>query len=201
MSYKMRVRSLVLVGALLGALATASVLAQPAAGPAPKAAGARAVAQSKAGSTGPVRNQAALKGEEIVTIRYFKIRKGSFPQFLAASQNGVWPYFEKIGARILGMWQVIPDPEGAGVAADYDEAYLVTRYASLEHWAATRNAASLGGDGPDYAALQAALATRQSLTLETKVTYLKGAVGPLGPIFLPPTGEKFTPLPKGAVAP
>lgn len=193
-------KSLAVTGLLVAAVAGASVLAQPAAqGPAPKA--ARAVAQSKAGSTGPVRNNVAQKGEEIVTIRYFKIRKGSFPQFLAASQNGVWPYFEKIGARILGMWQVIPDPEGAGVSPDYDEAYLVTRYASLEHWAATRDAAALGGDGPDYAALQAALATRQSLTLETRVTYLKGATGPLGPVFLPPTGEKFTPLPKGAVAP
>jgi len=197
-----RWKSLAVTGLLVAAVAGASVLAQPAAqGPAPKAAGARAVAQSKAGSTGPVRNQAAKKGEEIVTIRYFKIRKGSFPQFLKASQDGVWPYFEKIGARIQGMWQVIPDPEGAGVSPDYDEAYLMTRYASLEHWAATRDAASLGGDGPDYAALQAALAVRQSLTLETKVTYLKGATGPLGPVYFPPTGEKFTPMAKGAAAP
>ena len=174
-------------------------LSQPARAPQPKA--QPPVAQSKAGTTGPVRNLAAQKGEEIVTIRYFKIRKGSFPQFLAASQTGVWPYFEKIGARIIGMWQVIPDPEGAGLSPDYDEAYLATRYASLEHWSATRDAAALGGDGPDYAALKAALAVRRSLTIETRVTYLKGATGPLPPIFLPPTGEKFTPLPKGAVAP
>ncbi|MEI7931962.1 MAG: hypothetical protein WCI21_02755, partial [Alphaproteobacteria bacterium] len=133
MAYKMRVRSLVLAGALAGMLAVAGVLAQPAGqSPAPKAAPNRAVAKSKAGTTGPVRNLAAQKGEEIVTIRYFKIKKGSFPQFLTVSQNGVWPYFEKIGARIVGMWQVIPDPEGASVAADYDEAYLMTRYASLE---------------------------------------------------------------------
>ncbi len=107
------------------------------------------------------------------------------------SREGVWPFFEKIGARIVGMWEVIPDPEGAGVARDYDEAYLMTRYASLEHWSASRDAAALGGDGPDYAALQDALRVRRSLTLETTVTYLKGVTGPLPPIFLPPTGETF----------
>jgi hypothetical protein len=142
-----------------------------------------------------VRNLAAQPGEEIVTIRYFKIKKGTFPEFLKSSQDGVWPYFEKIGARILGMWLVIPDPEGAGVSPDYDEVYLSTRYASLEHWSATRQAAALGGDGPDYDALQKGLATRRALTLETRVTYMKGATGPLGPVFLPPTGERFVKSP------
>ncbi len=144
---------------------------------------------------GPVRNLAAQPGEEIVTIRYWKIRKGGYPQFLAASQRGIWPFFEKIGARILGMWLVIPPPDGKPASPDYDEVYLTTRYASLDHWAATRDAAAMGGDGPDYAELQKALAVRQSLTLETKVTFLKGATGPLGPVFMPGTGEKFAPLP------
>lgn len=146
-----------------------------------------------AGARGPVRNLAAQPAEEIVTIRYWKIRKGSFPQFLEASQTGVWPFFEKIGARVVGMWQVIPPPDSKEASPDYDEVYLTTRYASLEHWAATRDAAAMGGDGPDYAELQKALAVRRSLTLETKVTYLKGATGPLGPVFLPGTGEKFIP--------
>ncbi len=146
-----------------------------------------------AGSRGPVRNLAAQPGEEIVTIRYWKIKKGTFPQFLEASQTGVWPFFEKIGARVVGMWQVIPPPDGRQASPDYDEVYLTTRYASLEHWAATRDAAAMGGDGPDYAALQKALDVRRSLTIETKVTYLKGATGPLGPVFLPGTGEKFVP--------
>ncbi|MDZ4762091.1 MAG: NIPSNAP family protein [Alphaproteobacteria bacterium] len=148
-----------------------------------------------AGQTGPVRNQVAQAGEEITTIRYWKIRKGQFPRFLEASQTGVWPFFEKIGARVVGMWQVIPAPGAAEVSPDYDEVYLTTRYASLDHWAATRDAAALGGDGPDYAALQAALAVRQSLTIESKVTFLKGVVGPLPPVFLPSTGEKFVAAP------
>ncbi len=148
-----------------------------------------------AGSRGPVRNLAAQPGEEIVTIRYWKIRKGTFPQFLEASEKGIWPFFEKIGARIVGMWQVIPPPDGGQASPDYDEVYLTTRYASVAHWSATRDAAAMGGDGPDYAELQKALAIRQSLTIETKVTFLKGATGPLGPVFMPGTGEKFAPAP------
>lgn len=144
---------------------------------------------------GPVRNLEAQSGEEIVTIRYWKIKKGTFPQFLEASQTGVWPFFEKIGARIVGMWQVIPPPDGRDTSPDYDEVYLTTRYASVEHWAATRDAAALGGDGPDYAALQEALKIRQSLTIETRLTFLKGATGPLGPVFLPGNGEKFVEAP------
>jgi NIPSNAP len=151
--------------------------------------------RDSAGTRGPVRNLAAQQGEEIVTIRYWKIKKGTFPRFLEASEKGIWPFFEKIGARIVGMWQVIPPPDGKEASPDYDEVYLTTRYASVEHWAATRDAAALGGDGPDYAELQKALAIRQSLTLETKVTFLKGATGPLGPVYMPGTGEKFAPLP------
>jgi hypothetical protein len=144
---------------------------------------------------GPVRNLAAQPGEDIVTIRYWKIKKGAFPQFLEASEKGIWPFFEKIGARIVGMWQVIPPPDGKEASAEYDEVYLTTRYASLAHWAATRDAAAMGGDGPDYAALQEALKVRRSLTIETRVTFLQGATGPLGPVFLPGTGETFRDAP------
>ena len=84
----------------------------------------------------PVRNDVAQPEQEIVTLRNFHIKKGTFPEFLKASQEEVWPYFEKIGSRIVGMWQVF-DPEGVS-NKDYDEVYLMTRYASVEHWRATR---------------------------------------------------------------
>ncbi|MEK7832256.1 MAG: hypothetical protein AAB401_14270 [Acidobacteriota bacterium] len=78
----------------------------------------------------PVRNDVAQPGEEIVTLRYFKIKKGTFDRFLKASVEGVWPYFEKLGSRVIGMWQVIT-PEGVDGAPaaspankDYDEVYL-----------------------------------------------------------------------------
>jgi hypothetical protein len=144
---------------------------------------------------GPVRHLEAKTGDEILTLRYFRIRKGSFPQFLEASERGVWPFYEKIGARIVGMWEVIPAPGEPEGAREYDEVYLSTRYASLEHWSATRDPAALGGDGPDYKALQEALAVRQSLTLETRVTFLRGETGPLPPVYFPPTRERFKPAP------
>lgn len=170
---------------LLGACATSP----------PPPSTAMGMRQAPAGATGPVRNAAAKAGEEITTIRYWKIRKGCFPQFLKASREQIWPFFEKIGARIVGMWEVVPGPEGPEGSLDYDEVYLMTRYASLEHWSATRDAARMGGDGPDYRALQAGLAVRQSLTIESKVTYMRGVTGPLGPVFMPGTGEKFVPAP------
>ena len=105
------------------------------------------------------------------------------------------------GERRFGIYPyrnatvIIPPPDGRQASPDYDEVYLTTRYASVAHWAATRDAAAMGGDGPDYAALQAALAVRQSLTIESKVTFLKGATGPLGPVYMPGTGEKFIQAP------
>lgn len=142
-------------------------------------------------ATGPVRNQTAVDGREVATLRYWKIRKGSFPQFLEASQKGVWPFFEKIGARVVGMWLVVPGPGSPAAGEDFDEVYLMTRYASVEHWAATRDAEELGGDGPDAAAFRAALAVRSSLSLESRVTFLEGFTGPNGPYFMPGTGERF----------
>ena len=138
-----------------------------------------------------VRTEAARAADEIVTLRYFKIKKGAFPQFLQASQEGVWPYFEKIGSRIIGMWQVIPASgvEGAPKpSADFDEVYLMTRYASIEHWAATRDPVKLGGNGPDWEKCRQALALRASLTLASHVTFLKGKPGG-GPYYMPGIGQ------------
>ncbi len=142
----------------------------------------------------PVRNNVAQPGEEIITIRYFRIKKGSFDQFLKASQEDVWPYFDKIGARMIGMWKVI-EAEGvegqAKPSADYDEVYLSTRYASLDHWKATRDPTSLGGDGPDWQKCQRGLALRQSLTISTYVIFLKGAMAANQPLFMPGLSETY----------
>jgi hypothetical protein len=141
----------------------------------------------------PVRNDAARPSDEIVTLRYFKIRKGTFDQFLKASQDAVWPYYEKIGSRIIGMWQVTAAEgvEGAPKASpDYDEVYLMTRYASVAHWAATREPVKMGGNGPDWEKCKQGLALRTSLTLETHVTFLKGRAGG-GPYYMPGLAEKY----------
>jgi hypothetical protein len=139
-----------------------------------------------------VRNNAAQSGEEIVTIRYFRIKKGTFDQFLKASQEDVWPYFDKIGARMIGMWKVFQADgvEGQPKADnDYDEVYLSTRYASLDHWKATRDPVSLGGNGPDWEKCQRGLALRQSLTISTHVFFLKGAMAANAPLFMPGLNE------------
>ena len=134
----------------------------------------------------PVRNDVAQPGDEILTLRYFRIKKGSFPEFLKASQEGVWPFFEKIGARVVGMWQVIhPEVSTDPESPDYDEVWLMTRYASVDHWAASREPTKHGGNGPDWDACKAALDLRRSLTVETSVQFLKGSTWQNPPAFMP----------------
>ncbi len=137
----------------------------------------------------PVRNDVAQPGQEIVTLRNFHIKRGTFPEFLKASQEDVWPFFEKIGSRIVGMWQVF-DPEG-GAAKEYDEVYLMTRYASVEHWRATRDAVALGGDGPDWQKCRRGLDIRQSLTISTSVIFMRGATQVNQPYFMPGLKESY----------
>ena len=150
--------------------------------------------QTKEDAPHPVRNDVAQPGEEIVTLRHFKIKKGTFDQFLKASVEGVWPYFEKLGSRVIGMWQVIT-PEGVvgapPASKDYDEVYLSTRYAGIEHWKASRVAVQHGGNGPDWLKCKAALDLRQSLTISTNVIFLKGSMTPGAPYFMPGLNETY----------
>ena len=143
----------------------------------------------------PVRNDVAQPGEEIVTLRYFRIKKGSFEEFLKVSVEGVWPYFEKLGSRVIGMWKVVA-PEGvdgapAASANDYDEVYLSTRYASIDHWKASRDAVLHGGNGPDWIKCKAALDRRRALTISTNLTFLRGRMAPGGPYFMPGLDETY----------
>jgi hypothetical protein len=142
----------------------------------------------------PVRNDVARPSDEIITIRYFRIKKGTFDQFLKASQDDVWPYFDKIGARVIGMWKVFQAEGVEGQpkpSPDYDEVYLSTRYANLEHWKATRNPTALGGNGPDWEKCQRGLALRRGLTISTHVIFLKGAMAANAPLFMPGLNETY----------
>jgi hypothetical protein len=143
-------------------------------------------------------------GREIVTLRHFKIRKGSFEEFYRLSRDGVWPYFEKMGARVLGQWRRVYSVPGdldrattaAGSTAespDWDEAFMMVRYASHEHWRASRPGvmAELGGNGPDWEACMAALARRRELTVETSVRFLEGHLHQSPPAYLPALEESF----------
>jgi hypothetical protein len=153
-----------------------------------------AVRPSDDGKPQPVRNDVAQGGEEVITIRYFRIKKGTFEQFLKASQEDVWPYFDKIGARVIGMWKVFEAEgmEGQSKSSnDYDEVYLSTRYASLDHWKATREPTRLGGNGPDWEKCQRGLAYRQSVTISTHVIFLKGAMAANAPLYMPGLKETY----------
>lgn len=136
-----------------------------------------------------VRHAQAQTGDAVTTLRYFRIRKGSYAEFVQVSRDGVWPFFEKIGARVIGMWQVV-HPEGVDDArtgsADYDEVWLMTRYASVAHWRATRDMAALGGNGDDYRAAIKALARRRELTIDSDVRFLQGPEWHNPPQYLPP---------------
>ncbi len=133
-----------------------------------------------------VRNDVAQTSAPIVTQRYFKIKKGQFPEFLKLSQEGVWPYFEKIGSRVIGMWQIIyPDFIDAKDSTDYDEVILMTQYASIEHWQATRDMAALGGNGPDWEKCRDAINKRRALTIETSLQFMQGSTWHSPPYFMP----------------
>lgn len=147
----------------------------------------------------PVRNDVAQPGEEVITLRYFRIRKGSFDEFLEVSIEGVWPYFEKLGSRVIGMWKVITPTgvEGAPPESkDYDEVYLSTRYASIDHWKASRDAVQHGGNGPDWLKCKAALDRRNALTISSNVIFLRGSMAPGGPYFMPGLNETYEKKPE-----
>ena len=133
-------------------------------------------------------------GEEMVAFRHFTIEKGSFERFDELSRSAVWPYLEKIGVRPIGQWRrLYPEPPVGNLEenSDYDEAVQLIRYASYEHWEATRSPADLGGDGPDYDAMQEALRERGSLTRETSARFMQGYMFPNPPLYAPPLKERY----------
>ena len=106
-----------------------------------------------------------------------------------------------MGARIVGQWKVLYPavPGGAGAQSqtsespDHDEAYMLVRYASFEHWQATRPPVMdhLGGNGPDYELCRDSLARRRALTIETSVRFLEGEMYQSPPMYLPALDEAY----------
>ncbi len=84
------------------------------------------------------------------------------------------------------MWLVThPEVTGSEEPKDYDEAILMTQYASVEHWQATRDMTSLGGNGPDWEKCQEAIQFRRTLTLETSLQFLQGSTWNNPPYYMP----------------
>jgi len=131
--------------------------------------------------------------EEIMELRYQRIKKVSFEEFHAITKNGTWPYLEKIGVRPIGQWKVAYLPTGTPVESeDYDEMYTLSRYASIEHYDAVNSGpADLGGDGPDY---QAAIQARRKLVdlaIYTSNRYLRGPLFGSPPVYAKPIDAKY----------
>lgn len=92
----------------------------------------------------------------IVVQRSFTIERGSFKEFERLSREGIWPYMEARGCKILGLFTNLH-------GGPSDEVILLTAYDSLAHWEATRLDVAPPGSSPELVALaqQAAEAGRE----------------------------------------
>jgi hypothetical protein len=66
-----------------------------------------------------------------VVERSFTVERGSVREFERLSREGIWPYMEARGCKILGLFTIAH-------GGPSDEVILLTAYDSLAHWEATR---------------------------------------------------------------
>jgi hypothetical protein len=138
----------------------------------------------------PIRHDVAKPGREILVLRNHRLQAGGHEQFYQASRDDVWPYFERMGARVVGQWKVIrsdaPAPQGQ------EDVYRLVRYASIEHWEATRFQRTTVGDGPAFEKEQKGRKERAAIEVASRgALFLQGETAPGGPYFLPPLREKY----------
>ena len=143
----------------------------------------------------PIRVDVAQPGDEIVEVRYQRIRKGSYDRFVEATRSSVWPWEEKLGARPMGQWLVV-HPAAVSrtpASAEYDEIVTMTRFAGRAHRDAMQPDAAvfMGGNGPDYEAWVAARRIQQELTLSTSIEIAQGIMYDSPPKFLPGLPERY----------
>ncbi len=128
--------------------------------------------------------------EELLVLRHHSLHKGSHQAFVEASRRGVWPVYEKIGARVVGDFKVVY-PEG-GESADHDENYRLARYSSFAHWEATRRPVDLMGDGPLASLGAEAGALRRRYQVGSKgAWFLVGIMAPDRPLHFPVLDETY----------
>ncbi len=141
-----------------------------------------------------VRNDLRRVGEQVLVFRHQRIHKGGHGSYYRISVDGVWPWFEKIGTRVVGQWKVI-HPDGSAASPDYDDGYRLARYASYEHWKATRRGRLMGGNGPDYQKNMAALKARNHYVLDSDGAYfLQGPMATIEPYYMPALEESYEPV-------
>jgi hypothetical protein len=145
--------------------------------------------------SGPVRYDVPLAGDgEIIDFEYWKLRKGSFQDFDALTRDGMLPLVSKMGARGIGLWRCIyPEPARGEESADFDEAIMLTRYASILHWQATQSPRSLTGDGPDYQTWATSNQARNELVIHHGRRFLQGDLYRSPPTHIPTLDEHYRP--------
>ena len=67
----------------------------------------------------------------VVVQRSFTIEKGMLAEFERLSREGIWPYMEARGCKILGLYTNMH-------GGPSDEVILLTAYDSMAHWESTR---------------------------------------------------------------
>lgn len=152
------------------------------------------VCSATAAQPNPVRNDVPRLGQqEIVMMRHAYLEAGSYEYWYEQSSEKVWPYVEKIGVRPVGQWRVLYLPNSAAQESeDYDEVFILVRYASYAHYVAVRdNAVLMGGNGPDYQALRSALGQLDDMTLASSIEFLRGEPFASPPQYTPGSGENF----------
>ncbi len=63
--------------------------------------------------------------------RWFWLQPQDWDEFQRLSVDGLWPFFESDGCRIVGLWR-------STESGPLTKALLITRYASVAHWERTR---------------------------------------------------------------
>lgn len=138
----------------------------------------------------PVRHDVAAPSHEILVLRHHRLHAGGHEQFYQASRENVWPYFERMGARVVGQWKVIHTD--AAAPPGQEDVYRLVRYAGIEHWEATRFQRTTAGDGPAFDRDQKGRRDRAAIEVGSRgAFFLRGVSAPGGPYFMPPLKEKF----------
>jgi hypothetical protein len=111
----------------------------------------------------------------IVVQRSFIIERGSLAEFERLSREGIWPYLEARGCKIVGFFTNLHG--GAS-----NEVVLHTAYASMAHWESTREDAPLPEAASDEAralhgAYVGALRERRKLTVVSSTRVFQLATG------------------------
>lgn len=151
-----------------------------------------------------VRNDRPRAGHEVLVLRHQQLKKGAHDEYYRASRAGVWPWYEQIGTRVVGQW-LVTERDGASVeAASADDAYRLARYASVEHWRATRDTenAQLGGNGPSREKSVQSGRDRAGVQTGSKGAYfLQGDSAPTRPLYMPGLSERYERIDETAPSP